>query len=212
MERLWAARTLAHPPIGTRAAAGGNSTRAGHHHSKNYGSRSVHHFQSPYDANPYYEAFEDPETLEMLGTCKERGCRVGMRKPPVLQDVSALKEKLSAWSIRKLGRWQNAGDGVAWGGTAVQAVGDAIRFQGSAEQASKGNLTVLVPDAGVVKFGPASPYPTPLSSGGQGTAEANVILVDNAWSTNYIFWMPFAGAEEGTLHGSYQWRFSMELR
>ena len=198
VERLWAAKALAQ-------SASGNTTNAGVPDPQR-------RFRSPYDANPYYEASEDPATLALLGTCSDPGCRVGMRSPPIVQDLEARNAALSAWNIRKLGRWQNAGDGVAWGGTAVQAVGDALRFDGGAQQGGAGNLTVLVPDAGVVKFGPASPYPTPLSTGGEGTAEANVHLFNNAWSTNYIFWMPFQGAAEGTLHGSYQWRFSLELR
>lgn len=165
-------------------------------------------FLAPYHAHPHYEWSDDEEVRAQAGAC--RGCRLGQRRLPVLEDAADRRAAYGPWSLEKLGEWQSPLDGVEYSGRSLQALTQQVAY---APPGVNGTLHVTSPDAGIVRWGPVSPFPLPMPGAPVESGGASISLFSNSLiNTNVAFWQPYKGGEgaNGKM-ADFQWRFAIVL-
>ncbi|KAA0165994.1 hypothetical protein FNF31_01608 [Cafeteria roenbergensis] len=161
----------------------------------------LRNFYAPYHADAHYEWSELPEVREAAGACD--GCRLGRHRLPTHEHS---RESYDAWSLRKLGEFQSPLDGVEYGGRSLQAVTDVVRY---APQGVNGSLAIESPDAGLVRWGPVSPFPLPMPGAPSENGGASFALWSNSLiNTNVPFWQPWDSRE---FQAHFQFRFGLAL-
>lgn len=109
------------------------------------------------------------------------------------------------WAMDKLGEWVSP-LGVADGGSrGMHPVGQGVLY---AQSESSPKVFFRTLDAGVVKFGPNLPFPTPMHADPDMSHGAHFLLHDNSWNTNYVFWWPYATPSN---QDNLLFRFAIEL-
>ena len=61
-------------------------------------------------------------------------------------------------------------------------------------------------DAGLVVWGAPDPFPSPIHEQPDMTQGASIMLFDNIWNTNYVYWYPFEKEDANLLY-----RFTVDL-
>eukprot|EP00051_Salpingoeca_urceolata_P021147 m.326646 g.326646 ORF g.326646 m.326646 type:complete len:854 (+) comp19743_c1_seq2:115-2676(+) len=95
---------------------------------------------------------------------------------------------VTTWEHSILGSWHSAfdvADGAAKGLHYVDEAG--VRMNDT----KTGNMQAKSIDAGLLRYGPPLPFPTPLHGNVSLAEGASFCLHNNIWNTNYPFWMPF---------------------
>merc|ERR1712232_376999 len=94
------------------------------------------------------------------------------------------------------------GDVVDGGSQGMHPVGQGLLYSNKGNRAFFRTL-----DAGVVKFGPKVPFPTPIHGGPDMSHGIHYLLFDNFWNTNYVFWFPYGTSKS---QDNLLFRFAIE--